>query len=670
MRVLVVVAALLSVAFAPRARAASATLEPAKGGTVLRLEPSDRGWAGEVTVRAVGGAVDGVHLAIDEGTPTSPRSPQGVAVEGASALRSLAEGGSRKVTVRWSPPDGQRARFAQGFIVLRSADGEVARLGFRADRGGSVPVLGLLVALPLAFALVLGTSHFARWGRERVRRRVAVTGAVLQLAVLAWLAARLDGAASRLDGNDGYAVLERVELSRSAGLEWALGLDGLSLVLLSLVSATMLSAALLGGSASRRASASAFVAFASMTGALLAADGRLLAVFVAAAAVSLAVVLGDAVGSRAVAPFAACGVGAAACLGVTMQHLATASAPRPMVSGAQAPTAYLPELSRSDLLGAGPLAGFAAVPVATVLVLGAVVLLCALGPLQSVLGAVARAPASSRLIVLGGFALLGPYVLLRVGFGVLAPGMQWAGTTLAALGLAGAVWSGLGCVGARDLDAIATSAAGASGAFSLAVLAGFTPQAVQAAILGAAAQVVVAVLLLAPGAFVAARAGSTELGVLGGLVRAMPRAGAVAGLGVLAAAGVPATPGFGARAAGVVGALALHPIASAGAVLALVLVAAGVARGFSAAFLGEVPAHWARSPKLEPHGGRFPDLREGELLAVLPAAFLLVVVGSAPRSLLGFTDGVAMDAASAVLPEGPLKIVQASPPQPLEIARR
>ncbi len=673
MRALLAMLALAVVVTLSRVGVAQPELVPAAGGSVLRLAPTSRGLEGKVRLTApAAGALVAPSVTLDHGGAGAPRSPLGITLEGA-AVRTLAAGATHEFVVRWSPAEGDRTRFAQGFVVARTPDGSEARLGFRGDRDTTFPVLGLLVALPFLIASILGSAHFARWGRERILRRVAVAGSIAQLAVVAWIAARLDGGASRLDGNDGYGVLERYELSRSVGLEWALGLDGVSLVMLLVVGVVTLSAALVGGSLPQRAWALSFAASGAITGAVLAADARLLVFFIALSTVALALAMRCTEGgARAGALLGGAGLGACGLLGVAVQHVAVAAGPRPMVSGFEATAvSYLPELGRADVLSASTsLLGFSGVPAATTLVVAAACLLSAMGPLQIWLAATEQVAAPCRILATGAFVLLGPHVLLRVGYGVLAPGMQWAGTTLAVVGALGTVYGGLGALGTTDLRRVGTTLASASCSFAVFSLSGFTAQGIQATLSALVALAVAVVLVHATAAYVHERAGTSDARDLGGLVRAMPRCGALFGLGVLTAAGFPGTAGFAPRVAGVTGAIALHPFAALVASLGLALLALGVVRGFARAFLGAVPESWAASPRLEPHGGRFPDLRESEVVALLPAVALLVTVGLAPRAVLGFTDGASLDLAGRVNPEGPLKISRGIDAEAREIARR
>jgi NADH-quinone oxidoreductase subunit M len=124
--------------------------------------------------------------------------------------------------------------------------------------------------------------------------------------------------------------------------------------------------------------------------------------------------------------------------------------------------------------------------------------------------------------------------------------------------------------------------------------------------------------------FIKERAGTRDLGRLGGLFRPMPWYGSLVALTFFASLGLPGLAQFPAELQIFLGAFDVWPALAALAVLGIVITAALFLLALQRAFMGETP---------EPLS-RLPDLDGRELIAVVPLVALFVALGVYPRIAL------------------------------------
>jgi NADH-quinone oxidoreductase subunit M len=139
------------------------------------------------------------------------------------------------------------------------------------------------------------------------------------------------------------------------------------------------------------------------------------------------------------------------------------------------------------------------------------------------------------------------------------------------------------------------------------------------------------------------RARTLELQRFGGLSEDMPHFAGLFFVAVLASFGLPGLAGFWGPLLAVVGAFPRHPALSVLVIAGIVLLAVVQMRVAGRILFGAVPAKWRQSKYLEAFGGRFPELYRDELLAALPLAVLLVVLGFSPRTLFSLLDAAVLD---------------------------
>jgi NADH:ubiquinone oxidoreductase subunit 2 (subunit N) len=412
----------------------------------LQLQRGDGGWSGRFRVHNAGqGSLRVLRVAVLDDA-ADVRSPPGLSARLADPS-PLAPGETRDVLVSWANLGRVKRAFAQ--VVVTSSDeerGEVA-MGVVAS---APPTLGwpgrhalsLLVVWPFALVVVAALFGAAGAGASRWLRRaaVAVLGAEWLLAL--WVYREFVPGFGRADGNDGYQLVERVVMSAPAGVEWYVGVDSTS-VLLVVLAATL---GLVTAASADEAGAPAYVALALLVsgavGAFVALD--LVVLFVEWQVASLAVVLmaseygASRIGS---ARLPAMRVGVFGTLGflamlAAFGVLARAAGPSFLVDGSHAAhTLSVPELARTSFDAAAPIARLPFVDVVWALLLVAVVFAPAATPLRGLLpDALDDAPAPAAALLGAVTITLGPYLLVRIAFPNLPGAARWAAPAVVALG--------------------------------------------------------------------------------------------------------------------------------------------------------------------------------------------------------------------------------------------
>jgi NADH:ubiquinone oxidoreductase subunit 4 (subunit M) len=500
---------------------------------------------------------------------------------------------------------------------------------------GQTHLLTWMIVLPLLglALLALPPVRRARWAEL-----VALGAAGLPLLLAGAVAARFDPAFAVEDGNRGLQAVAHVVLSRALGVEWFVGVDGVSLLFVVLaplvgVAAVLASRAL---EPARRGPTQAglLAAQAGATCAFVAHDGTLLACGWLVAAVDLVALVGaraprqagEEGGRRAPTPFA---VAAAASIVLLVLALAALRA--------HAPATYLHDgtpvshsLDLMTLAGAGmgarlgaPVLGVPGLAVVGAALFAAFALAMPLVPFHGWAAATfERASPPTALALAGLWSTMGACGLVRFGAGVLPEAARGASTVLFILGALGALHAALLALSARDLARLFAHAGTLQMTFCLLAVASPGPAALAGALATAFARGLAAVLL-----FSLARAleGPLALASLDGLGARAP--GAARGL-VFGLAASALTPGLATFVGPVLIAL---DVAARGGSATAAAVAAFLALAFAAA------AHARAGARLFMRGGGPTALRplDGATLAlVVPVGALLLALGLVPAAML------------------------------------
>lgn len=228
---------------------------------------------------------------------------------------------------------------------------------------------------------------------------------------------------------------------------------------------------------------------------------------------------------------------------------------------------------------------------------------------------------------------LGFYGLLRLGLPVLPDAAAWARPTLLVLGAVASVYGGLGALGRRDLAVILGY--GSLSLMGLAFIGVFTLT--REGLVGAGvllvAQGLIYTMLFAAAAGLRDRKGHLDLERWGGLFRSTPMLALLLCLALLAAWGMPGLALYPGVAMILSGAMVQHPLAAVAGALGLLLAAAWSSRVLLRICLGE-PADDL---------GEVPAIRGRELGVLVPLAIFILGLGTYPRLLSDVFDGVMTD---------------------------
>jgi|RhiMethySRZTD1v2_1073278.scaffolds.fasta_scaffold45843_2 NADH:ubiquinone oxidoreductase subunit 4 (subunit M) len=631
-------------------------LRAKSGALPLELAREGNAWVGELRLENRGAVAVDVRVRPRTGTELLPRLPPTVSANfaGGKAVARIEPGQSQAIVVRWAPGHKRRPRELYGQIEVELDASRRLIAGFHADAVasplGSRPLSALLV-LPLIGLFVLAILGRRRPVTQGLWKVVAaVSGAQLVLAVA--LHAAFVPALNRYDGNDGFQFIERSVLERGLGIEYALGVDGISIGLVAFVAFAILGFALLGTRWSgRKARPWGFVLLVDLgvMGALVATDLALvlgffwLSLLGSAALVASA---GDREASGAAVRFAPLAAIAFTLVLVACLWIARSAGPSYLVDGTEtARTFSLAELSHADLTGQRLVLPY----VAIVLGLGA---LMGLAPLHAWLsGTIARLPAALALLVNLGTVTVASYLLLRLGYGVLPRGTAWAAPALSGLAALSVLWGAFSSAVHGDLRRLLAAAGAVNVGIALLSFSSLTAIGVAGYVVAIQSHTLSMVLWFGLTASLRDRTGSTELDRVGAAVAAAPLLLPIAAVGVLSQLGAPGSLGFVAQMLAIFGAAPLRPLAVAGALFGLIAIAFFQLRRLRS--LGVEPG-----PEL---GALARPLGVRERTILIASAVAVVMAGVWPAPLFSVIAESALDHAERVNPPGPLEIAEERP---------
>jgi NADH-quinone oxidoreductase subunit M len=238
------------------------------------------------------------------------------------------------------------------------------------------------------------------------------------------------------------------------------------------------------------------------------------------------------------------------------------------------------------------------------------------------------APMAVPLLAAAVVAKLGFYGLLRIAWPVLPDAAAWARPVLMTLGAIAAVHGGLAALGRRDLAVILGYGSFSLLGLALVGLGSFTLAGLQGAGQLLVTHGLVYAMLFSAAGGLRDRKGHLDIERWGGLYARAPMLGTLLTLALLAAWGLPGLAIYPGAALVLAGALADHPAAAVAAAAGLLLAAAWTSRVILRICLGDP------SPDL----GDVPAVRGRELGVLLPLALLLLALGIYPRLLADRTS--------------------------------
>jgi NADH-quinone oxidoreductase subunit M len=251
-----------------------------------------------------------------------------------------------------------------------------------------------------------------------------------------------------------------------------------------------------------------------------------------------------------------------------------------------------------------------------------------------------EAPTAGSVLLAGVLLKMGTYGLVRVNLQMLPDAFAEYALPVALLGLVSVLYGALVALAQSDLKRlVAYTSINHMGYVVIGVAAaaatGISARARELAIDGAVLQMlahgfVTATLFFIAG-FIKERAGTRDLGRLGGLLRPMPWYGSLVALTFFASLGLPGLAQFPAELQIFLGTFDVWPAVAALAVVGIALTAALFLLALQRAFMGDTPEALRR----------LPDLTRRETIAIAPLVALFVALGVYPRPALDLINSTA-----------------------------
>ncbi|TNC26479.1 complex I subunit 4 family protein [Amycolatopsis alkalitolerans] len=248
-----------------------------------------------------------------------------------------------------------------------------------------------------------------------------------------------------------------------------------------------------------------------------------------------------------------------------------------------------------------------------------------------------EAPAAGSAILAGVLLKMGTYGFVRIAMPILPDTWRRYAVVFVVVGVVSVLYGAFVALGQRDFKRmIAYTSVNHMGYIVLAVgaaglVAGSTADARRLAVTGAVTQMVshgliTGALFLLAGVLYE-RGGTYDMDRYGGLAAAAPRFAGLTAVAAFASLGLPGFSGFIAEFQIFTGALGVAPVATALALLGILVTAALFLRAFRKVFLGA-----SQGP------GPIADLTAAEGFSIAPLLVLAVVVGVFPRFLLDLIE--------------------------------
>jgi NADH-quinone oxidoreductase subunit M len=501
-------------------------------------------------------------------------------------------------------------------------------------RAGESWLLTLMIFFPLVgAALIIAAPR----GRHTLVRAIALATSLVPLAAALYVVAHFDRAFSRSAGNDGLQFVQHAVWIPSFGIEYFVGVDGLSvtMVLLTALISTIAVLASFGIDKQVRGYFALLLLLETgMLGTFVALDFFLFYIFWELMLVPMYFLIGIWGGPRkeyaAIKFFLYTLVGSILIL-LAIIGLYVHSSPATLVDGTPARHSFdmIKLAYDNDWSGkALTLFGFDFGRVVWIAFFIGFAIKIPMFPLHTWLpDAHVEAPTAVSVILAGVLLKMGTYGLLRVNFAMLPEATGWAATTMAVFGAINIVYGGFCAFAQNDLKRLVAYSSVSHMGFCLVGLAAFT----QAGWNGAMLQMfnhgtITAMLFLLVGVLYD-RAHTREIDRFGGLASQMPRYAALFGFAFLASLGLPGLSGFVGELLVFLGAFPVHRIVTVVAMTGVIITAAYHLWAVQRVQLGRWNEAWRDR-------AQFPDLTAREALTLVPLAAIVLVLGFWPLPML------------------------------------